>query len=648
MSQQCSVTELIEASYALERSGDIGAAFQRARQAVDQVRASGEPEILASALDCLAYVLFRVGSYEEVQLLAEEALATAPADTRPRAEALLLLGMCGSQRADLSVAEEYFHRAAELSRKLGYALALIRALHNLSAAVYRERGQFGLALAADEETLALLRERGWSTLTYGPLSNIALIYSIIGQRERTYDTLDELARVAQPGSPAEGYIYYIRGNLALEEGKYELASALYSQARTIGETVGDPPLNVLVRLGQSRYHRTRGNMTTARDWAEDALTVSTRVRSEHLRGMALIERGRALWLLGDLGAAENDLRSAVQVLLSCQSLFDLARARFVLAALLQQQQHPQATSLWRDAARSILEGDYAFLLEQERTLAFPLVAAHLNHVDPDIATLSNALVAHLERVPPPSLRVITFGGFEVWQGAQPIDRSLLRRRRAGELFALLLFSPGRTLSFDQIAEALWPDKEPDAVQTAFHHATAALRHALEPDLPDKFSSRYLKVEEGRVSLYLPPGSSIDFQLFETLCRKSEWEAALAVCTGELLPQCLYADWLVVPRQELGQLRLQALLGLAECKLAAGFFQEALEACSRALELEPWQEQAVLLGMRACLVLNDRARARRLYRDLEKKLREDLNTEPQAELQTLYQMLTPSARPKLRP
>jgi len=43
-------------------------------------------------------------------------------------------------------------------------------------------------------------------------------------------------------------------------------------------------------------------------------------------------------------------------------------------------------------------------------------------------------------------------------------------------------------------------------------------------------------------------------------------------------------------------------------------------------------------MRAYLAFNDRAGAVRLYRQLERTLREELNTVPQAELRALYQSL----------
>ena len=144
------VAGIIEESYALKRSGDIGAALQRARKALEKARASGEAEAIAAALVCVARILYYLGHYDEAQTQTEEALAYADSSTHARADALRLLGDCAHEAGDLTTAESYYRRAIDLSRQLGYAYSLHRCLHSLAACVYIPRGQFDLALAADE------------------------------------------------------------------------------------------------------------------------------------------------------------------------------------------------------------------------------------------------------------------------------------------------------------------------------------------------------------------------------------------------------------------------------------------------------------------------------------------------------------------
>jgi len=73
-------------------------------------------------------------------------------------------------------------------------------------------------------------------------------------------------------------------------------------------------------------------------------------------------------------------------------------------------------------------------------------------------------------------------------------------------------------------------------------------------------------------------------------------------------------------------------------IAEGRFRDSLDACRKVLAIEPWQEEAVLIGMQALVGLGNITSALRLYQTLEKSLREDLGVEPQAELQAYYQAL----------
>ena len=641
MSLPSAIAELIDESYALERSGDASTALRRAQEALDQAQASGEAEWIATVLNRIAGAQFRLGHYPDARSQAQEALNLAPPQSPARAEALLILGNCAAETDSLADAEALYQHAADLSREMGHTVVRMRALHGMGQGVYMPRGQFDLALAAENEACRIASELNLSDWLCFPLTTIAWVYQITGRYQRAHETLQELGRVAAiggPGSLHQGYHHYLSANLALDEVAAEQARILYTQACSIAESIGEPGLNIDARLGLGRYHRAVGNAASARDWASDALSLADHVGYRHEQGKALIERSRAAWLCDDLAAAEADLRAALEVLIPLQANYDLARAYLLLAALLHAQERAEADAVWLEAVSRIVSGGYAFLLEQERALAFPLLASFLNSDDLNVVTVSETLLSRLECVPPPPLRIVTLGRFEVWQNAKQVNRRALGQRRAGELLRLLLVSPGRMLARDAIIEALWPGKSPAAMQTPFHQATSALRHALEPDLPDKFPSRYLEVEGGQVTLHLPPGSWVDWEAFEQNVREEKWEEALALYSGELFPSDRYADWAAERREWTTQCFLRAGLGAARQRLEGGQAEAALEACRRMLAIEPWYEETVLIGMRACLALNDRTGALRLYCNLERILREDLGAAPQPELQQFYDKL----------
>ncbi|MFZ2097380.1 MAG: BTAD domain-containing putative transcriptional regulator [Anaerolineales bacterium] len=632
------ITRLIEESRSLERGGEVAAAIQRAKHARQLAQAQADTDGEAGALNALAYAHIRLGHYDQAQQLCAQALALAGVESPTRAEALLNSGICAGETDDMPASEKFIQQAIDLSRQIGYDHILVRGLHALSCGIYMPRGQFALALAVDEEALNIARTRGLQELTWGPLLTMSWVHWLTGQPHLADARLNELRLSVSPGSLGDGYWHFIQASLALDAGEIEAAKGLFTKTLSIAEANGIAENLYLAYLGMSRINRAENDVPAALAWASEALTIVERTGYHHLQGQALIERSRASWVLGDLAIAEADLRTAIERLAPQRLEFDLSIAELLLAALLQQQNRPETAATWREAAVRLVRGGFVFLVDRERSLSFPLIIAGLNSLDKSIEEASKALLEHLQHVPPPPIKITTFGGWRVQVGARVVDRQALRQRCSGELLGLLLISPARTISSDQVIDALWPEKESNATQTLFHHATSALRRALEPDLPEKFPSRYVEVSDGRVTLRLPPSSTVDFETFTGHHRRGEWGATLTCYSGEFLPQYRYADWAITKRQRLVQDYQHALLEMAKTWLVEDRLIETLDACRKILAAEPWHEQAVLLGMRACLRMENRPEALRLYKTLKKKLNDELGIEPQVELQTLYRSL----------
>lgn len=634
--QDFSISELIEASLILERSGEIGAAFQKAEQALEKARASGPTGAVLEAQVRVAFLHFRLGHYARARLMAEQALALDTPDTVSHVDAWLVLGNCAAETNDLSAAADSYLHAIDLSRQMGYSRALMRGLHNLATGIYLPHGLFELALAADQEVARLAKEQGVPKLYWGALVTLAWIYWLTGRYDQSAAALEELFQHASPGALEEGYGHWLCANLALENGRLDQVLPRCARARSIAEAIGEPGLGILVRLGPSRFYRENGDAAAAREWAADALSMAERAGYHHLQGLALIERGCALWALGKIPDAETDLRAALAVLQPLDLHYDLTRASLYLAALLSAQKNPQAAPFWQQAAGLIQTHGYDFLLEKERALTLPWIAGGLDSPDPERKKISQELFAHLQKTAPAALQVKTLGQFSVRVGARLLLKAALRQRRAGEVLVFLLASPGYTLTSQQITDTLCPDKEPDAALDFYHHAVSALRHLLEPDLPDRrFPSRYLDVSEERITLILPPGSEIDFIAFQQHIQARDWEQALAFYQGEFMPTERYAEWTILIRQHLADLNEQALLAQAAERLSVGDSPACLELVRRVLLHNAWQEKAVELGMRAALAAGDRATALKLYHRLKKVLEKELGIEPQTELQQLF-------------
>jgi len=604
---------------------------------LEEAESSKDSEKLDAARIQLAHLHFRQGRYHETQKLAAEVLQDAAPNSLWRCDALRMLGNCAAEQGDPAAAEEYYHQAIDLSRQLDDRYSLYKCLHSLATNIYWPCGQFELCLAAGKEALAQAQALELGEELWFPLSDIAWAYWSTGEKKLARQIAAQMRLIVSPGSLGDGFTCcLLAGQMEGGEKYLQQVLPLYGQARSIAEATGDPGLNMEVRIGLCRAYRLMQDHATSLLWAEDSVAVSSRMKYRQFQAIAWIERGRTLIELGNYASAEQDLLAAYEMSVRLGAKFDQARSLLYLAVILSINHQPQAGEQWQKATRLIRENGYDFLIGQERSLLLPWVATMMSDSHPILAATGSAMFDTLVRVPPPPLQIRMFGQFSLLVGPNLISKESLRQRRAGELLALLLSSPGCTLSAEQVIEALCSEKDTGAAVDFYHHAVSALRRLLEPDLPDRrFPSRYLEIIEERITLIVPPHSEIDVLEFDLLISQKDWEKAIMLYQGEYLPMYRYADWAIGLRQHFADRFEMALLALADEQLNAGAPAACLELAQRALMHNAWQEQAAALGIRAALDLDDRATALKLYQRLEKKLSQDLGIPPQAQLQQLY-------------
>jgi DNA-binding SARP family transcriptional activator/predicted negative regulator of RcsB-dependent stress response len=621
----------------LDRSEIRGLTIQGANRELKQARLAGDPAYVFTAVIRLAQLHFRQGRYNRTQALLAEVLQDAPPDSVARCDALRVQGNCAAELGEPERAETYYYQAIDLARELDDRFTLYKCLHSLATNIYWQHGQFDLMLAAGQEALSQAQALGLKEDLWFPLSDIAWGYWVTGQIELANRVADQMEQCVIPGSLGYGFYCCLRAGLVQHGSDFlDTVLPLYQVARSIAESTGDPGLNAEVRLGLCHSYRLAGNLPAAASWADDAVATTERMNYRQFMATANIERARTAMDAGDLDQALADLHTSIELSTQLQANFDLARSNLYLAAVFFTRNDSEAASAWAQATRLIQNHGYGFLLQQERTLVLPLIAANLDSSDSDLAQASKELYSQFLRTTPAPIQVKMLGQFSVWVGPNSVSKDTLRKRRAGELLALLLISPNYYLTFQQVAEAMCPEKDPEAALDFYHHAISALRRLLEPELPDRrFICRYLDVDDEQIKLNLPPGSKVDYQEFEAYCQEQAWERAVEAYTGEFLPALRYAEWAIPLRQHLADRHEQALMVLVEKRLKAGAAADCLALVRQVLLHNPWHEQAVGLGMRAALELGNRTTALRLYLRLEKVLHKELGISPHKELLELY-------------
>ena len=240
---------------------------------------------------------------------------------------------------------------------------------------------------------------------------------------------------------------------------------------------------------------------------------------------------------------------------------------------------------------------------------------------------------------PPTLDIRLLGPFRVSVAGEPVDESRWVRKKARTLVKLLALEPNRELLRDVLIERLWPELDPEQGLNSFHKTLHAARRALEPELRSGAASSFLLTQDQKISLRAPDELFIDADEFERRARAAlasnapgDYSAALELYAGELLAEDRYEDWASVRRDKLAGLHQELLLRYAALQETHG----ALELLEQATRAVPGNENAHRQLMRLHALAGNRHLALVQYRQCAEALKRDLDAEPEAATQRLYE------------
>ena len=240
------------------------------------------------------------------------------------------------------------------------------------------------------------------------------------------------------------------------------------------------------------------------------------------------------------------------------------------------------------------------------------------------------------------LRLWLLGGFRVAVGPREIDPAQWRLRKVRSLMKLLALAPGHRLHREQAIEALWPNLAPEAASNNLRKALHVARRILAPTATVSGSS-YLRLQDDVLVLAPDAHLWIDAEAFERGAADARrrgdpaaYQTALESYGGELLPEDRYEDWTISRRETLRQDYLSLLGELAAVYERRREYASAIEIQQQLLAQDAGREEAHRSLMRLYAVIGRRQQALRQYQMLRDAVGGELDAEPDAESQHLYQ------------
>ncbi len=243
---------------------------------------------------------------------------------------------------------------------------------------------------------------------------------------------------------------------------------------------------------------------------------------------------------------------------------------------------------------------------------------------------------------PHPLRIQICGVLVIERAEQRLDAGL-PGRQGRLLFTYLVVNRHRQVARDELAEALWREPDPAAVDARLNPLLSKLRRAFGTNVIDGRFTLRLNLPDAWVDLE----AAVDaIHRAESSVAQEDWTrawgpvlTALFVAERGFLPG-EDAPWIDQIRNQLTDLRLRALecYAAAELGIAGTELSGAVRAGRQLIQLAPLRESGYRYLMQALAAQGNLAEALTIYAQLCDCLREQLGVSPSPATRDLYQHL----------
>ncbi len=643
--------------------GDTAQGIKLLDQAVSELKGLDQPMQLAQTLSrrCAA---FRVsGQYPAALRDAEEVICLLSSDNQDSveyADGLLSKG----------VILTYLGQLNEALLLMQDALSVYSVFNdgNTSAKAWMEIGRVSRALGKYSEAEEAYRK---SLEYYQSTNNLiwqANLYNNLGillhgrknyvEATSSFEKAIHYAKIG--GSPRlEAYTLTSIGDLYQELDAYQETFEAYRQAREIAQRIKDRYLLYYLDLAEARLRQTQSAATRAREMLKAAQSLAQERGSAYELKMVQLEWGRVKLAEGDCVQALVDFQDALAFFLKEGYQVEIPRARlYVLLTSLHLGEEEEAAGQVRELETLLDDGeriiplltagrevkDLLEKLSRKNTQAgfVSNLLESIERYEQGIPSLRRVIRRHAVVVPfaPPKMVIRALGRIQVKVSDHQVSSSDWQVQTARDLFFLLLAHP-EGLSKEEIGELFWPDSSTSELKLRFKNTIYRLRHAAGKDaILFQGESLYLFNREMDYEYDVE-----SFQKEIGLAEKGETREqrevhylnALKHYKGPFLPD-LDDTWVIVERERLNQVYMEALLKLANLYLEAHAYDSAIELCQRALKDDSCQEDAHRTAMRVYAAIGNRALIIRQYEQCRVALLNEVDAPPSFQTQALFDAL----------
>ncbi|MGD8967736.1 MAG: BTAD domain-containing putative transcriptional regulator, partial [Anaerolineae bacterium] len=245
------------------------------------------------------------------------------------------------------------------------------------------------------------------------------------------------------------------------------------------------------------------------------------------------------------------------------------------------------------------------------------------------------------------LSVLLLGPLQIILDGEPVTGFVSDKVRA--LLAYLAVETRQPHRREKLAGLLWPDWPESSARASLRRALANLRQVIGDH---QATPPFLHVSRQTLQFNRASDAWVDVPALTDLVQARglsqgtirQLEQAVELYRGDFLEGFSVADspafeeWLLLNRERLRRLVLDALHRLGECHEQYGEYERGLQHAWQQVELDPWREKAHRQLMRLLALSGQRGAALTQYETCRSILAEELGVEPGEETTRLYEQI----------
>jgi len=498
----------------------------------------------------------------------------------------------------------------------------------------------------------------------GLCNNLGVLDHLCGEYAESYNWFKQALDYAQQTGSTRNKAFTLASltDLLLDLNSLDDAGKHLDEASRLAAQSGESFLQGYLRITRAVLARKDAQLERAKTHLDAAEPFIRENPSGAEAGKFHFEWGRIWFEEGQLELAQEELTAAVEIFKNSQSPVEEAASRILLALVENSRGDRAACQNQLARSRKILDSLITksplipYLSDLEEELEALVVAFPPDHY---LFPLLRSVRDFRSRLPElrktlaldqgaeqgedtPFLEISALGYELVYCQGKPLTApEWTKQKTVRELFFYLLSQPeGATR--EEICLVFWPDSTPDQLTKQFKNALYRLRRAVGKETILYHQPTRLYHFNRRLDF------RYDVEDFQAALRAADEEldpenkirhlqAAVEIYQHPYAPS-LEGLWTEPYRYRLYLAYEEALLELARTQESLGDTLGTLQSCQLLLAVNPGQEAASRIAMRAHAARGNRAGVEGIFQACRQVLARDLDAEPSPETLDLYEKL----------